>query len=347
MKRKGEPGLSRKQAAKGGLARARALKPEERSHIARQAAVARWRREGKSPSVVYAICGSEDSPLRLGDVEIPCYVLEDERRVLSQRGFTAALGKGSKANASWLPDLALQKGIGPFIGEDLADRLRSAIRFVPPNGGRSAYGFEAEILADVCDAILAARRAGALSRNQVSLAEKCELLVRGFARVGINALVDEATGYQELRERNALAKILEKFIANELRKWVKTFPPDYYREMYRLRGLEYPPRAGNKMPQYFGTLTNSIVYDRLAPGVRAALKEKAPKDGTGRHRDKLHQYLTEDIGLPALREHLAATIATMKLSDDWERFITNLDRVKPRWGTQAKLPLGLRGDDSD
>jgi hypothetical protein len=85
----------------------------------------------------------------------------------------------------------------------------------------------APILADVCDAVLAARRmGGVLAANQTNLADQCEILVRALARVGIIALVDEATGYQRDREKDALAKILEAWISKELAAWVKTFPTD-------------------------------------------------------------------------------------------------------------------------
>jgi len=82
--------------------------------------------------------------------------------------------------------------------------------------------------------------AGKLHHQQEHIAEQREILVRGFARVGIIALVDEATGYQEDRARDALAKILEAFIAKELRKWISTFPIDYYKELFRLRGWRFP-----------------------------------------------------------------------------------------------------------
>lgn len=37
-------------------------------------------------------------------------------------------------------------------------------------------------------------------------------------------------GDQDLRARDALAKILEAFVAKEIRKWVKTFPVEFYKE---------------------------------------------------------------------------------------------------------------------
>jgi hypothetical protein len=140
--------------------------------------------------------------------------------------------------------------------------IAGEIFFRPPHGGAPAFGYPATILADICDAVLAARKAGALQQQQLHIAEQCEILVRGFARVGIIALVDEATGYQRDRARDALAKILEAFIAKELQPYLPTFPADYYEQMFRLRGLEYP-HGSVKRPQYFGILTNDVVSKGL------------------------------------------------------------------------------------
>jgi len=53
----------------------------------------------------------------------------------------------------------------------------------------------------LCETVLQARKDGKLQSQQMHIAEQCEILVRGFARVGIIALVDEATGYQDYRSR--------------------------------------------------------------------------------------------------------------------------------------------------
>lgn len=80
---------------------------------------------------------------------------------------------------------------------------------------------------------------GALQSNQIHFAKQCEILVRGFARVGIIALVDSATGYEKVRARQSLEKILEEFVAKELQKWLKTFPDDFYHEIFRLNRWPY------------------------------------------------------------------------------------------------------------
>jgi len=91
--------------------------------------------------------------------------------------------------------------------------------------------------------------AGVLLPTQKHIAQKCKILLRGFATVGIIALVDEATGFQEVRDRIALQKILDKFITDEWAKWTKTFPDEFYKELFRLKDIPYPPTS-MKRPSY-------------------------------------------------------------------------------------------------
>ena len=132
--------------AKGGKARAEALTKDELSKSARKAAQARW----TTPPPLKVIHGDADHPLRIGDIEIPCYVLEGEIRVLSQRGMISGLGMGTGDDR--LSAFVGGKAITAFISNDLTETIRNPIRFVPPHGGRSAFGYPATILADICDA---------------------------------------------------------------------------------------------------------------------------------------------------------------------------------------------------
>jgi len=330
--------------AKGGVARAKSLSSEERSEIAKKAAAARWAKD-----VVDATHGSADHPLKIGDIEIPCYVLADETRVLSQRGLVSGLGMArgsSSGGGDRLSNFFSGKGISPFINNELMAVITSPIKFRTPQGGAVAYGYPATIMADICEAILDARKNGALQKQQEHIAEQCEILIRGFARTGIIALVDEATGYQNDRAKDALSKILEAFIDKELQPWLKTFPPEFYEEMFRLRGLSFPSSTV-KRPQYFGILTNNIVYDRLAPGVREELQKGVPRNKEGRPKAKYFQKLTQNTGYPKLREHLGSVVTLMKLSDKWDDFIEKLDRIHPKFGTTRSLNLEYTKENDD
>jgi hypothetical protein len=215
----------------------------------------------------------------------------------------------------------------PFFPNDLEENSKPILFTYR---GVEMIGYRAELLADVCDIFADADRKGVLRSNQKHIAEATRLLSRGLTRVGIIGLVDEATGYQQDRAANSLALILEKFIAKELRPWVRTFPNEFYAELFRLRGLEFPADSVKK-PQYFGHLTNDIIYARLAPNVLDLLKKETPRAPSGRHKHQLHRRLTEDFGHPKLREHLEAVMAVMKLSDDYDDFLRKLDRVKQRY----------------
>ena len=329
--------------ARGGVARAERLSSEERKAIATKAAAARW------AEVSEAVCGSPDQPLKIGDVEIECYVLDDGRRVLTQASFLEALGRHRKANVrreggeEQLPAILQGKAIYPYISDEVREKSRP-ITFKLPSGGR-ASGYNAELLPAVCEIYLRAADDNALPSNQEHVARQAAILVRGLAHVGIIALVDEATGYQELRTKDALAKILEAFIDKELQAWVRTFPADFYRELFRLRGLDYD--SGNvKRPQYFGKLTNNIVYERLSPGVLDELRIITPRDDSGRRKHKFFQRLTTNVGYPKLREHLGSVVTLMKLSDNWEDFLHKLDRIHPRVGDTLVLPFDEQYADS-
>ena len=316
----------------GGKARAESLTPEQRSEIARHAVKARWEKSGKLKPVAQATHGSPDRPLRIGNIDIPCYVLNDKRRVLVQRGMLTALamsqGTAGKRGGDRLASFIESKSLKTFVNKDLAEMINNPIRFQTPTGNE-AYGYEATILADICDTVLEARKHPGMNYQTRKIAEQCEILVRGFARVGIIALVDEATGYQDDRDRQALAKILEAFVAKELRKWVKTFPVDYYRELCRLWQV---PFSGNlKRPQFFGTLTNNLVYARLAPGVLAELRARNPLTENGYRKHKHFQWLTSDVGHPALREHLSAVVALMRASPNKEKFLEMVDLALPKY----------------
>lgn len=329
-----------KGKAKGGVARAQALTKEKRSEIARKAALAKAE-IAKLPKATH---GSSDHPLKLGNLEIPCYVLDDGRRVLSLGGMVKALGMsiGSAGGGEGdrLFSFATGKSISPFINNDLMSRMKTPVRFQAPTGGSAASGYEATILPDLCDAVLEARKAGALRPQQAHIAIQCEILVRALARVGIIALVDEATGYQRDRAKDALAKILEAYVAKELQPWVRTFDANFYEQMFRLRGLPYPPENPNFRPQYFGKLTNDIVYRRLAPGVLEALKQESSK---AEKKGRLHQHLTAGYGRQSLLRHLGTVDAAMRLSKDWPDFMLKLNLLAPRY--DETLPLDLEDAD--
>lgn len=321
---------------KGGIARAAALTKEQRTAVARKAANARWSAEAP----LKIISGSPDRPIKIGDVEIECYVLENGERVITQGGVLTALGRSKRINTKPDDDLDLPpvlrvKALRPFIDEKTIELAKPLVFTTPSN--LKANGYKAELLPILCEAWLSARAAGALQANQKSIAQAAEIIVRGLAKVGIIALVDEATGYQETRARDALAKILEAYVADELQPWVKTFDVGFYKEMFRLRDVPFDPDSV-KRPGYFGHLTNDIVYKRIAPGVLDEIKAQKVADSKKKHA-KFHQHFTTDVGHPKLREHIVSVKTIMQLSKDWGDFKDKLDQIHPRFPSTIQETL--------
>ncbi len=300
----------------------------------------------KSNNVLGVIAGAPDKPLVIGEIEIPCYVLENEERVLTQSGMFSSLGLARRGlvpieGGARIPRFAASKAIKPFISQALMHQLTNPIRF--SFAGKEAYGFPAKILPEICRTVLEARRKGSLDRQQQGLAERCEILIQGLATVGIIALVDEATGYQRIREERALSHILERFVAKELQPWTRTFPFVFYEEICRLK--RWPSIYSVKRPAVIGRYTNDFVYERLAPGVLEELKRKNPVLPNGYRRHKHHQWFTPDLGHPKLREHLSGVIALMRISSSWYGFKKNLQKAYPKPDSQLYLDLDIPGED--
>lgn len=325
----------------GGKARADKLSKEDRSAIATAAAEARWGKERKGKGhVPKAEFGSHDRPLRIGDIEIPCYVLDDGRTVLTQAGMLAALrmsqGTATKGGGDRLTNFTGTKSISAFVSNNVREMITNPIAFKAQ--GSLAYGYEATILPELCDAVLTARERGALNYQQVDIAKQCEILVRAFAKVGIIALVHEATGYQEYRERELLQEILKRYISEELMVWVKTFPMEFYKQVFRLKGWNW--NAG-KMSPIMGNIVNDLVYARLAPGVLEELRKKNPVTEKGYRAHQHFQHLTGDLGHPALTRHLYELIGMARpfAFGAWDKYYDLVNHTFPKLNASLFLPF--------
>jgi len=322
----------------GGSARAKSLSPEERSEIARNAALARHEKD-QSPG--RPLKATHVGVLKIGDAEIDCAVLQDGTRVLSRASFVKAIGRTGKVKGgesyepeSKLPIFLGAENLKPFVEKHLTDNSNPIIFRHPLTKGIS-YGYRADMLPAVCNIFLDAQDAEKLRENQMHIAKKCQILIRGLAVVGITALVDEATGYQEIREREALQTIIQQYISGKLLEWTKTFPIEFYKEICRLKGW---PWNNGKMPQVVGKYTTDLVYERLAPGVLAELEKNNPVTEKGYRAYKHHQWLTKDVGHPALSRRLYELIGMARASESWEKFYRLVDRTFPRVNTTMALP---------
>lgn len=336
---KEQEGNGDEKKRKAAKARADSLTPEERSEIAKKAAEKRWGLKKATHA----------GTIRLGEISIPCAVLEDGTRLVTQRGFAAAMG-GSKPSsitrrgAGNLPAIMNAGNLKPFIDEDLASTA-TAIEFRTETGVRG-LGIPAVLIPKMCKVWLRADKAGKLTQRQKKYAVNAEILVHGFAELGIVALIDEATGYQEVRDRHALQEILDQYLQKEFAAWAKRFPDEFYQSIYRLRGWKWMGMAKNR-PQCVAAYTKDLIYARLAPGILRELETRNPMLDTGRRKGKHFQLLTEDIGHPALAQHLHAVVGLMRAADNWGDLMKMVDRAFPKRGDSLQLPLFTDDDLAD
>ena len=327
----------------GGRARAEALTSEQLSAIGAKGAAAR----AEYQKLPLAEFGHPDRPLRILDAEIPCYVLADGTRVLTQGGLLSALGRSPRPSGRILqrgrfdeiPSFLALNNLKPLITEDIIASTTS-IQFRLPTGGR-AVGYRAEALPQVCNIYLTARDQKLLLPTQLETARKAELLIRGLAQTGIVALVDEVTGYQLVRQRDALQAFLDRFLRKELAAWVKTFPDEFFMELFRLKKWEW--KGTSRRPGVVGKYINDLIYDRLGDGVLDELQSRNPVLANGRRKGKHFQWLTEDIGHPALAQHMYATIGFMRAHETWEGFKETFTRAFPKKGENLALALHAEG----
>lgn len=277
--------------------------------------------------------------LHIGDTDLDVAVLENGQRVIRQYAIFKALDRPARGNSRviGIPTFMDAKNLQTYVDEKVK-RVITRIEYLDSKGAVQ-QGYDCQILPTVCDLYLKAREDGILNPTQVETAQKAEILIRSLAKVGIVALVDEATGYQYDREAQELQKILKAYISEELLPWQKRFPDIFYKELFRLNGWEYTLNGFKKRPSIIGRWTNEIIYNELPKGVLDELKRKTPISESGNRTNRYHQYLTPNIGEPNLEKQINKVIALMQVSDNMKQFWTMFQKMKDRQNGVQELPF--------
>lgn len=303
------------------------LNDSDRKERAKKGAEERW-----NPTIPKA---THSGILKIGEAEIPCAIVKmpngDVYRLLTQKGMIKALGRRDggleRGGAGDLPVFVKADNLSPYITNDLR-ACGTPVEFRMQTG-QKAIGYRAELLPAICGVYLDASRDGKLLPQQTKLGEICYFLQKAFSTVGMVALVDEVCGYQKIRDSDALQVYLQQYINKELAVWAKRFPPEFYEQIYRLKNWAYSSSSKNKY-SVVGYYTKDLVYERIAPGLMAEMERVMPRDEDGVKKGKFHQLLTDDHGIPKLKEHFAALLAVMRLSKNWQELISNVNIVLPK-----------------
>jgi hypothetical protein len=345
--------------SRAGHARSKSLSPEARAEIARKAAQARWAKpveeveeepqtdtdgdEALTPIPEMPVARWRGT-LNIVGLEVPCYVLDDGQKIIGRVSVTELL-TGIKGGG------ALEKYIGvkslePFINKDLVLERFVPFRLAEVEGlERAVKGLPADLMIEVCQSFVAALQSTfdpksthpRMSDRQIQMAMNASAFLSACAKLGLEALIDEATGYQYERAEDALQVKLRAFIADELRAWEKTFPDELWAEFGRLTGWQ---GGLTSRPKWWGKLVIELIYETLDPDVANYLKNNKPPPGV-----RWHRQLTENIGVRALVSRCYEIIGMAKDCHDMRELREKVARHYGREVVQLSLSLPVMGRD--
>lgn len=278
---------------------------------------------------------------RIGPWLVHCAVLEDGTRVISQRDALMLFDlkdKKAEPQVKRLTNLVEHPVLNTGIYKETLKSLKNPIMYFTPDK-TLLKGYPCEVIPRYCNILLKARKLKVLEGEAAMvIAQMAEDISTSLSDTGIVSLVDEATGYQDVRGKDALEKILNHYINERFSSWAKRFPDEYYEHLFRLRGWGFTGPGAPK-PQVVGHITNDIIYSRLAPGVLEELQRLNPKRENKTRHHKHHQHLTQGVGHPALQQHIHAVVSFMKAYNSWESFKIQLDKAHPVIGDSRSLLL--------
>lgn len=289
---------------KGGFIRAANMTATERSDSAKKAALSRWRPDSVATEFPPSPFAKYKGQIDLAGENLDCYVLDTGQRVIALRATVRAIANADSG------DLAKFIGVSSlesFINKDLI--LAELLEFSIPGTQLRGMGLTTEHFELICRGYVQALYQNApLTDRQREIAIKCAVLTSGLARTGLDALIDEATGFQYERAEDALQVKLRAFIADELRAWEKTFPDELWEEFGRLTSWQ---GALHNRPKWWGKLVIELIYDTLDKDVAEYLKNNKPEGDV-----RWHQQLTTNIGVRQLVSRCYEIIGMAKTCKD-------------------------------
>lgn len=318
-----------KGRAKGAIALAKSMTPEQLSERAKKGAAARW---GAKPlKATHKGNFKQDFGL---DVE--CFVLDDENKtaVISQRGMAEALNLGE--GGSRLPRFIAGKNMSFYIGAELRQKLEKPLIFQPPSLGpksppRQLHGYDVTNLIDLCKVIVKAHHEKNLLASQINIAIQAQVILNASAKAGIKGLVYALAGYRpEVEEVIAAFKL---YVQEEARKYEQEFPNELYAEWQRLYSIPRPARGKS---WHLMHLTVRHIYYPLAKSNGKILElMRALKASDGDRKKKLFQFLN-DVGARALRMHIGRVYEMAESSTTKQEYDA---KIVARFGGQQELEL--------
>lgn len=267
--------------------------------------------------------------LPIAGSDLDCVVLNDGRRIITATAIFDAFDRARKGmndrleiNGTKIPPFLAAKNLEPYVTKDVLERTK-LIEY--QDGTSKKTGYVATLIPKMCEVYLSARRNNDLIATQQKLAIKAELLLSALAQVGIDALVDEATGYQYDRKHDALRILLNQYVAEGMQKWMKMFPDSFFECLDKLYGNE--TTTSQKRPQYYGGFINRHIYEPIEHGYVKQELDKLNITDQGKRKGRFHQWLN-DNGKNILMMQIGKVQGVMELFDDIDSFKKAIKKQK-------------------
>lgn len=314
--------------AKGAVALAKAMTPEERKARAQKGALARW----KTKPIRALRKGNFQEDF---GIDVDCYVIDDAQRtaVISQTGMAIALGLSPRGNS--FPSFINNQAMADSISGELREKLQKTLLIQWGSGGGEQppiliHGHDAALLIDVCNAIADANRKGKLSKRYDKVVKQAAIINGASAKSGIKGLVYALAGYRP--EVEEVIQAFKVYVQEEAKKYEQEFPNELYLAWQRLYKIPMPARG---KPWQFMHLTRRHIYYPLAKSQGKILELlRALKAQDGEQKRYLFQFLNE-IGARALRMHMGRILEMAESAEDdaatYER------KFNERFGDQQEL----------
>lgn len=271
--------------------------------------------------------GSEQLPLKIGSLSLPCYLLDNNQRVFTKTGIQKALGYDGKFE-DWLLDLMTSIDKFSPIAEDIITKYQNPILIsINRNGVESIIeNCDCLLFIALCKIIINAKNDGFLNVNQLRFAKNAETILETVSNDNIIQLIDEATGFVFFKEQSKdyLQKFLVEIGNDTTLLWVKTFPDSFFEILFYLNQLDWKDLNDN--PLVIGKIIYEVVFSRQTDETIQELRKNKPKRTYKRKNNNL-----QENEHPSLKEFISNCQSLLKASGyQWTIFMQFLNKSYPK-----------------
>lgn len=279
-------------------------------------------------SAVSILYGAENLPLKIGVIELSCFILTDQRIAFSKNGLQRALGYDGKSE-DWLLDLL--SSINKFypIPGALFEAYENPILFeiARPDGSIvTAWGISPQDLLLTCHTIQNARNDGYLNVGQLKHAKAATAIIDYFDANELSEAVAQATGLNFVKEsgKTYLQEYLLSSIDDAAYRWVESLRDAFFEKIFELHDMSW--KDLRNQPRNVALILQEVVFSRLTDHVTDALRNSKPKRAY-----KRKGYNAQNNEHPELSVYITEVLSLLKAAaDNWTIFIQLLNRIYPK-----------------